>query len=62
MPTYDIPDMLIYDRNVDMANVITEYIHDNKVFFVVIGAGHYVGKDSVIEILEKTKKYKIIRF
>jgi len=52
---------LLYKRNREMASKIEEYIISNQTHFVVLGAGHYIGHQSIIELLETTKKYIIKR-
>jgi uncharacterized protein YbaP (TraB family) len=42
---------LFTERNARMAEKIAGYLADGKTYFVVIGAGHLVGKGSVIELL-----------
>jgi len=44
---------LFVERNVNMAEKIKEFLKDNKTYFVIVGAGHLIGADSVIEILKK---------
>ena len=46
------------ERNKKMAVKIEEYLKDEKTYFVVVGAGHLIGKDGIINILEN-KEYKI---
>ena len=48
------------NRNVGMANKIEKYLTGSTkgTYFVVVGAGHYFGDMSIIELLEK-KGYKI---
>lgn len=53
---------ILYKRNQTMANSIETLLRDKKQFFIVIGAAHLVGKDSVIEYLKKNnRKFKIKR-
>ncbi len=56
-----IMDHLLYNRNVNMAKKIEEYLTNTGTYFIVIGAGHYVGKKSIIDILQQTGKYNIKR-
>jgi len=56
-----IMNAMLYDRNISMAKKIEEYLTDIKTFFIVVGAGHYVGDKSIIDILQKTGKYHIKR-
>lgn len=53
---------ILFKRNETMANFITILLKEKKQYFVVIGAAHLVGKDSVIEYLKKNnRKLKIKR-
>jgi uncharacterized protein YbaP (TraB family) len=47
-PYYDV---LVYARNVTMAETIEGFLADDESYFVVVGAGHLVGEDSLIDIL-----------
>jgi len=47
-PYYDV---LIYARNVTMAETIEGLLAEDETYFVVVGAGHLVGEDSIIDIL-----------
>jgi len=49
---------LIYKRNRKILNKIEELLKGDKVCFVIVGAGHLVGKSGVIKKL-KEKGYKI---
>jgi len=50
--------LLITDRNHGMADKIQALSRDNPVLFVVVGAGHLVGQESVIDLLRK-RGYRI---
>ena len=56
-----LKNVLLYNRNIDMATKIEEYLTQRGTYFIVIGAGHYVGNKSIIDILQKTGKYNIKR-
>jgi uncharacterized protein YbaP (TraB family) len=56
-----IMDALLYNRNINIAKKIEEYLTSDETYFIVIGAGHYVGKKSIIDILQQTNKYNIKR-
>jgi uncharacterized protein YbaP (TraB family) len=43
---------LIDERNRNMVGKIEEYLVDGKTYFVIVGAGHLVGKNGIIEILK----------
>ena len=50
----------ISDRNIKMADKINDYLNTKDTYFVIVGAGHLVGSDSVISLLIK-KGYKVQR-
>lgn len=45
--------LLIDDRNPQMANKIARLFKDGRNVFVVVGAGHLVGRGSIVELLQK---------
>ena len=49
-PVYE---KLFYERNRNMAAKIEEFLRTKETHFVVIGAGHMVGKKGIVEILRK---------
>lgn len=57
LETYKIE---IKDRDLQMADKIGNYLNSNDTYFVVAGAAHCVGSDSIINILKK-KGYKVER-
>lgn len=52
---------LIDERNIKMTKKIEEYLATDKIYFVVVGAGHTIGENGIIKLLEKSNKYKIKR-
>ncbi|MGH1469808.1 MAG: TraB/GumN family protein [Cellvibrionaceae bacterium] len=45
---------LLFDRNIIMTNGIEKFLREGTgIYFVVVGAAHYVGKNSVVQMLEK---------
>ncbi|MBE6753165.1 MAG: TraB/GumN family protein [Ruminococcaceae bacterium] len=42
---------MLYDRNEGMADKAEDFINSGKNVFYVVGCGHFVGKDSVIDLL-----------
>lgn len=53
---------ILFKRNISMANSIIELLKEKKTYFIVVGAAHLVGNESIIEHLKKSsKKYKIKR-
>ena len=57
----DLMIQLVDERNVKMTQKIEEYLKTGKTYFVVVGAGHPIGENGIIELLKKTNKYKIKR-
>jgi uncharacterized protein YbaP (TraB family) len=51
-------DMFVTNRNHTMVDKIVEYLADNEIYFVVVGAGHLIGKDGIPNLLEN-KGYKV---
>jgi uncharacterized protein YbaP (TraB family) len=49
---------LIDDRNVRMAQKIDSYLKSKGSYFVIVGAGHLVGKKGILELLRR-KGYNI---
>jgi uncharacterized protein YbaP (TraB family) len=47
-----IYEKLIYERNRNIASKIEDYLKIKESYFVVVGAGHLVGKQGIIEILK----------
>ncbi len=50
MPVYE---KLIDERNIQMAAKIEAFLKTNNRYFVVVGAGHLVGKGGIIDRLRK---------
>lgn len=49
-PVYE---KLIYERNANMASDIEAFLKTEHRYFVVVGAGHLVGKESILDLLRK---------
>jgi len=49
---------LLLDRNRAWIPKLEEFLKSDKAVLVVVGAGHLVGKDSVVELLT-AKGYKV---
>lgn len=47
-PYYDV---LIYERNVTMAETIEGFLAEDETYFVVVGAGHLVGEQGIVALL-----------
>jgi uncharacterized protein len=52
---------LIYERNRKMVLKIEDFLRTKEVYFVIVGAGHLVGNQGIIEIL-KGKGYLVEQF
>ena len=55
-------DLLFTSRNISMAELISHYYEDNSDIFVVVGAGHTVGKKGLISLLESQFSVKRVPF
>jgi hypothetical protein len=55
-----IYDRLIYQRNIKMAKAIRGYLNNKGTYFVVVGAGHFLGEQGIIRLLENVG-YKVKR-
>ena len=53
-----IYEILIYDRNKNMASKIADFLKMKETYFVIVGAGHLVGNKGIVEIL-KAKGYRV---
>ena len=53
-------DALFTDRNIKMLEKITGYLSEPTSHFVVIGAGHMIGKDGIVEGL-RAQGFEVIR-
>jgi uncharacterized protein YbaP (TraB family) len=42
-----------------MSEKINDYLQTDKTYFVVVGAAHIIGKDGILDLLFKLKKYSI---
>jgi uncharacterized protein YbaP (TraB family) len=42
-----------------MAKKIEEYLDIEGTFFIIVGAGHLVGEDGIVNLLINKNKYKI---
>jgi len=47
-----ILEKLIYERNRKMVSKIEDYLKEKETYFVIVGAGHLVGDQGIIEILK----------
>lgn len=51
----------IYDRNKIMFEKIENCLKCEGRYFVVVGAGHLVGKNGIISMLKNTEKYQVVQ-
>ncbi|MDE1461884.1 TraB/GumN family protein [Spartinivicinus poritis] len=49
-----VMDKLLLKRNIKMAKSIEDMLNKKGIFFVVVGAAHYIGEDGIIELLKQT--------
>jgi len=49
----EVEDKMLHDRNVLMTEKIVSYLETDKTYFIVVGLAHYLGEDSVVNMLEK---------
>jgi len=49
----EVEDKMLHDRNVLMTEKVISYLETDKTYFVVVGLAHYLGEDSVINMLKK---------
>lgn len=49
---------LIYERNFNMVDKIETFLNDNETYFIAVGAGHLVGDNGIISLLEE-KDYTV---
>jgi uncharacterized protein len=50
--------IIIDDRNKNMASKVEDFLKTKETFFVIVGAGHLVGEKGMVEILKK-KGYQV---
>ena len=51
---------LFTDRNKAMTKKIVGFLKTEGTYFVIVGAGHLVGEDGIVELL-KAKKFKPVQ-
>lgn len=56
----DLYDDLVTRRNRKMAEKIEAFLGTERDYFVVVGAGHVVGREGIIDLLEK-RGYKVVQ-
>lgn len=49
----DIMKIMVDDRNFKMAEKIEEYLKKSGIYFIVVGGGHIIGKNGLINLLKK---------
>jgi uncharacterized protein YbaP (TraB family) len=53
---------LYFKRNVQMAEKVQGFLKKGGTYFVVVGAGHMVGKKGIVQLLKDTGKYSVRQF
>lgn len=48
-----IYEKIIYERNRKMASKIRDFLKTKETYFIVVGAGHLVGSEGIIELLKR---------
>jgi len=48
-----IYEKLVYERNKKMASKIGDFLKAKETYFVIVGAGHLVGNEGIIELLKR---------
>ena len=54
----EIYDALITERNYKMTEKVQGFLKTDKDYFVVVGAGHVIGKEGIVDLLQK-RGYKV---
>lgn len=49
----DYFDKLFTERNITMTEKVKSFLDDNKTCFVIVGAGHLIGEEGIVERLKK---------
>lgn len=57
----EISEILIDERNVTMTEKIEELMKTDKTYFIVVGSGHLVGDNGIVNRLKKSGEYKVKR-
>jgi uncharacterized protein YbaP (TraB family) len=55
VPIYE---KMIYERNRNMASKVENFLKEKETYFVIVGAGHLVGNQGIVEIL-KLKQFHL---
>ena len=50
---------VFFNRNIKMAQRINSFLHTDKTYFVVVGAGHLIGEKGIVALLENATAYRI---
>lgn len=66
-PQQDYPELrsvynkIYTQRNIKMAKKISRYLQGKKIYFIVVGAGHLIGKQGIVNLL-KNRGYTLTQF
>ncbi len=55
---YKLYEKIYFERNRQMALKIEEYLHGTETCFIVVGAGHLVGEEGIVELL-RNRGYEV---
>jgi uncharacterized protein YbaP (TraB family) len=50
---FSIYEKLVYERNKKMTSKIENFLKAKETYFIIVGAGHLVGNEGIIELLKK---------
>ncbi|KPJ92293.1 MAG: hypothetical protein AMJ53_09645 [Gammaproteobacteria bacterium SG8_11] len=57
----DVYTRIYTDRNIKMTEKISQYLKDNNIYFVVVGAGHLIGEQGIVNLLIK-RGYRLTQY
>jgi uncharacterized protein YbaP (TraB family) len=49
----DVYNKIYTQRNIKMTKKISRYLQGNKIYFIVVGAGHLIGEQGIVNLLKK---------
>lgn len=57
----EVMDIILVERNKKMAKKIADYLKEDKTYFIIVGAAHLIGGNSIQDFLMKIDDFKIKR-
>jgi hypothetical protein len=57
----DVYTKIYTDRNIKMTNKIIQYLKQDSIYFVVVGAGHLIGDQGIVNLLQE-RGYKVTQY